>query len=315
MKRSLAALLVSALSLGLAACSDKVPTDRESARRLVLKLSDDGSRERAAALLADAPPSVTWSALSALVTDTSASAAARVAAIGVIARGEDRDRPLPKAVVGAVDDPRAEVRGAAVDALVESGSPAYSVRLERRMRDEPDAALRGRIEASMARYEDRRREWFLRELREGRASPVRVLAARALGDFGRPQDVGKLLEAFEKSTPEVQYELILTLANIGGDEATRFVVSQLESPDPYHRAAAVNGVERLKTPTAVESLGKMLGSDSVGDNRITAAYALVAIGSVDARKALEEGCVSPPSNPVRLACQKARKSFPTKKPG
>lgn len=316
MRRFVPGVAATLVVLAASACADRVPTSKEDAARLVRKLESEGSRENAAQLLRQAPQSVSWTPLLALVRDTSASPAARVAAIRVVSAGENRDWHIPKSLLRATEDASPEVRGAAIDALVESGAPSHSVRLERRAAAETDQALKNRIAASLPRYEDRRREWFYRELEQGRASSVRVLAARSLGELARPADVPRLLKIYETSTPEVQYELIMSLAKIGGDEATAFVVEQLVSDDPFHRAAAANGVEQqLKAPTAVGNLGRMLKEDSVGENRVSAAYALLAIGTPEARKELHEGCAKPPANIVRLACEKTKKSFPKPKSG
>ncbi len=290
----------------VSACDSSIKTP-EHARKQASKLSSASTRADAEKKLSEAEPSLVQDPLAMLVADAAAPAEARVAAINVLKDNVSNSIILPQQVVdafGSRDTPE-PVRLAALEGMLLSGDPEYLPVLTAASLD--GDPLHEKVRAAMPRYADARRAWYRSEMVSARTSAAQMVAVRALADVGTQADVPAIKAAAESGPPQVKYEAILTLAKIGGPVATEHCLAQLESDDPFLRAAAISAAQSLKDARAIPSLEKALRDDGVADNRIGAALALATIGGKEARVALTNGCGNPATNPIRQACKTALK--------
>ncbi len=295
-----------ASALSAAGCAGAVSPEKMP--ELVARLADAGPNERARieGRLRRTPPRVAWPPLVATLADVRSAPAARVSAIRVLLASAPRGELSPLVPLAVERDPDRDVRAAALEAVVAYGDPSSREILERAARSEPDPSLRAEIDRAIGRLDGARRAWMLRELFEGRTPDERALAAQALGEIGKPEDVASLRRAFDSGGNEhLRQQTLMSAARLGGPEASAFIREQLFASDHYIRAAAATAASLLPDPGALPRLAEILAVDPIGDIRISAARALAAIGGAEARQALDSGCAAPSTGPVRAACADA----------
>ena len=263
--------------------------------------------EHASKRLLASDRNVTWPALGALIADFESSPSARIAAIRVMSEQVDPEKGLPTQVLLAVArDPSPDVRREAAQAIVRAGDPESDRFLAEALAVEADAAVRADIEAARTRLAEVQREWYLRKARESVALE-RFLAVRALGPVGTPDDVPVLRQIFDDAGDDgvLRMEVVHSVCDIGGDAAKAFVREQLESRDPYLRAAGAQCQVTLRDPETVPRLQRLLQYDGLGDVQVASARALAAIGGPEARNALETGCKGMTDPRLRVACKES----------
>ena len=122
--------------------------------------------------------------------------------------------------------------------------------------DDPDAMLRNFAVDELVRLKDKRSAGvLLRHLRDKDKS-VRELAVDALGAIG---DVPSLLAAMKDNRIEAdrRFEAAGHLARMGNEEGLQFLLSQLESSNPWTRTLAVDNL--AATPKTIGRMLPLLG--------------------------------------------------------
>jgi len=142
-------------------------------------------------------------------------------------------------VVAALDDPNADVRNAALDALADMQDPAALPAIVVRLHDE--TLHRGRRSAAIEAFGSRG-EAFLLEL--SRVDPGNRLGyARALAICGTGASRSALCEWAGDPRPEVRAAAFEALAHVGLDQsAASLALDGLESPDAAVRAMAAGAL-------------------------------------------------------------------------
>ena len=180
------------------------------------------------------------------------------------------------AIVAALDDPNADVRAAALDALTDLRDPASLRAVVVRLHD---ASLhRGRRAAALAAFGDEC-ETFLLELAE--VDPAhRVDYARALAICGSGRSRPVLCGWMRDPRAEVRGAALEALAHVGLDQAAAcLAVAALESVEPSVRAMAAFALHGWRDAgEAAARLGRHL--DDEWPVAVHAARTLRSMGSV-----------------------------------
>lgn len=311
MRRSILLVLLAVLATS---CEKKGPVEKTELARVVSLLGKSASSRAAAEeRLVQTSPYVSWGVLAALIEKADGDPEARAAAIRIVSKTQG-DLGLPGAVVRAAHDPHPTVRAEAIRAVVERADPDLARALNDAARETTDAAVRADLEKAVADVKARERDWYKRRvLNSTVTADDRAMAARWLSEVGKEEDVPTLITAAAKFPAEqlLQQEVILTLSHIGGAEAKRFILSTLGSDDPFMRGISAFAETRLRDPEAVPKLGILLAEEQVGDTRVSAANALGAIATDDAKAELAKSCkIGHPDKRVELACADAQKMKP-----
>jgi HEAT repeat protein len=234
---------------------------------------------------------------------------------------------VPRLVM-SLDDPIAEVRIAALEALRRFPSPAAIDRVALRLRD-PEARVRVTAARVLAATEDDRVVHHLLEAATDPSDEVRSVARGAVLARRSPAVARRLIEALGSAThrraagellaemPEVSRDLLLAALSEADDEtrevigealaggaAERSLLAQLEAPDPERRCGAVLGLEALGSGGAVPALVRRLLDPDAGI-RALAARALGALGDGRAVEPLKQAFVSDPDMHVVSAIEPA----------
>lgn len=311
------ALLLAALPCVFSLSSCRRPTgpvSRNDVPGVIDQLaSSPSARDAAEQRLVQTPPVDSWTPLLKLLDAPATSApAARMAAIRIIGKGVKGEAKVPAAVGRAsATDPDPGVRREALLLLAAQGHPEYRLLLEDRAANEPDPALKAEVGKILAAYHDNERTWYRGQAAHNPREKDRVAAIRELGSRGtRTEDVPALAADFTVETSQLcRYEILLALSALGGDLAADVVLDHIADENPFFRAASIIGEQRLKDPRAVPLLQKALAVDNIGDNRVSAAAALAAIGGDAARAALAKECDNQPTVMIRTACTSAKSTL------
>ena len=142
-------------------------------------------------------------------------------------------------IVAALDDPNADVRNAALDALADMHDPATLPAIVVRLHD--TSLQRGRRAAALAAFGSQC-EGFLIEL--SRADPIhRLNYAKALGICGTGRSRPTLCAWTADRRPPVRAAALEALARVGlDDHAARAVIAALDSGDVAVRAMAARAL-------------------------------------------------------------------------
>jgi HEAT repeat protein len=228
----------------------------------------------------------------------------------------------------SLDDPVADVRIAALEALRRLPSPAAVDRVALRLRD-PEATVRVTAARVLAATEDDRVVHHLLEAATDPSDEVRSMARGAVLARRSPAVARRLIEALGWAThrraagellaemPEVSRDLLLAALAEADDEtreiigealaggaAERSLLAQLEAPDPERRRGAVLGLEALGSAGAVPALVRRLLDPDAGI-RALAARALGVLGDGRAVEPLKQAFVSDPDMHVVSAIEPA----------
>ena len=87
----------------------------------------------------------------------------------------------------------------------------------------------------------------------------RKFVVEALGDTGDREVAADLAPLCEDADPNVAAAAIDALARIGGSEAETALRRRLASSDPFHRTAALDGLDRLEAVVPWEEISPLLG--------------------------------------------------------
>lgn len=93
---------------------------------------------------------------------------------------------------------------------------------------------------------------------------------RALGRIGIPDDIPEVEVFLRYPYPDVRFNALEAIAQIGGKIAEETLVTLLKDTDPQVRTMALNGLQKMKSPRLYDSLNQML-SDPEGEVRMSAA--------------------------------------------
>jgi hypothetical protein len=144
--------------------------------------------------------------------------------------------------------------------------------------------------------EDRR--WFV--VRNG---------VHLLGDFGYEGAVAQVTSALGHSDPRVRRETVMTLAKLGGEDASLLLLGLLADPDTDVREAATMAVGVLKVQRALRPLLERLEDEESEDVLVQILRSLGQIGDPGAVPAIEKravgGFFSRPRSAVRIAAYRA----------
>ncbi len=234
------------------------------------------------------------------------------------------------AVIARVHDASGQVRIAAVEALARlSGEQAADALQQAARSTDPDLRRAALVGLGLAR-----RTNAIPTLREAAASEdaaTRLVAIGALAEFDAPDVVPALAHATTDPDEAVRSAAIGYLSTRPGAEATSVLVARLLDPPTRDRALEalavaaddrVDGVlsaletadadsaplligslTRMRRPSSQAAVGAALAFENVHARRAAAA-ALVAIGTAEAREALERAS-SDPDPVVRRVCTAA----------
>ena len=230
-------------------------------------------------------------------------------------------------VIARVQDGSGQVRIAAVEALARLSGDRAALALEQAARSEdPDLKRAALVGLGLAR-----RAKAIPTLREAAASDdaaTRLVAIGALAEFDAPEVVPALAHAASDPDESVRSAAIGYLSTRPGPESTAVLVARLLEPSTRERALEalavaaderVDGVlaaletadadsaplllsalTRMRRPSSQAAIGAALEFENVHARRAAAA-ALLAIGSAEAREALERAS-SDPDPVVRRVC-------------
>ncbi len=80
---------------------------------------------------------------------------------------------------------------------------------------------------------------------EDKVPEVRIAAARSLGILGDERAEEALIVKLDKSSQELQKQMILALGKIGGKKAVEALIRKLEDKDPEIRKCAAESLGKL----------------------------------------------------------------------
>lgn len=249
--------------------------------------------------------------LIAILTDAAAPAPQRkAAAAGLAAVG----RPATGAVVKLLIHPDAGVRAAAACTLGRIGDPAIVLTLAKALNDR-DAAVRLETAKALGDLRDVQACGALATAHTKDASPeVRAAAALALGRLRCRASIEPLIEGLRDAQPAVRASaaealgllapLLVTGARgeLGRLKAVDALIATLKDADPTVRLRTVETLGLMKENMAAAPLAGVLGETAL---RPAAIRSLGQIGSLQARKILEEVVETSPDEAARRAAAAA----------
>lgn len=295
-------------ALLLASCTRPTgPVEPAESAKVVRQLASASAPTRDAAekRLSITHRQVFGSDLSALLEDPKTPAAGRAAAVRVFAATAGPGG-LPGVIGGAVrNDPDPAVKREALKAMVAYGDPAQKTDLLLLLAQEKDPELRNDIQKAIDDLDGRKRDWYAHRLQVSDNQDERILAARYLGESGRADDVLLLEQTYATAGGALKQQIVLSIGKLGGNEALEFERRELDNNDAYVRAAAAIVEQTLKDPLAIPLLGAIVAKDPVGDNRVSAMRALVAIGGPEPLALVTAGCKQPPAPVVASVCKES----------
>jgi hypothetical protein len=218
-------------------------------------------------------------------------------ALGLRALGLIQDREHTAAIVAALDDPHADVRAAALDALTDLRDPASMTAIVARLLD--PSLDRGRRAAAVAAFGSDA-ETFVLALAEVDPGHL-VNYARALFICGTAASRPALCRWAQDERAAVCASALSALATVGLDDAAaRVALDALEHPDPVVRASAARALSGWSgTAEASAHLARHL--DDTWTVAVAAARSLQTMGKPGL--AALTACASRPGLPGLLARQ------------
>jgi HEAT repeat protein len=190
-----------------------------------------------------------------------------------------------------LDDPYAEVREAALEALRRLGA------------QEPAELARLCAELAQSARPERRRDaaLLLPNLADGERlsllakdedASVRTAAVASLARVDLPQALGHLVMALADEEPQVRIAAALALGELGGSEVLEPLLLALNDSDPWVQTAALKGLAALGDAAALPGVTALL-AEANGPVLIAGLSALAAVGGAGSlapvRAALADG--------------------------
>jgi HEAT repeat protein len=200
----------------------------------------------------------------------------------------------------ALDDPDAQVRATAVEALWENEDPHLAERYELMLATDSDAGVRAQAATALAPYIQRAEmeelspevgHRLVTALVDAASDPgedvdVRRRATEAVGFVDTP-DVRALIEEHVDSSERALVAGALVAAGRSGRKRWEsYVLEYLEAADPLLRFAATQAAGDMGSKKAVPLLLPLAEGDDI-EIQLTAIWALGEIGGRQARRALE----------------------------
>jgi HEAT repeat protein len=178
------------------------------------------------------------------------------------------------------------VREAAVKALVEHGSSAVDLLIERLAEDDFEESCAAAARA-LGQIGDARAFDPLVELLRSENAGSRLAAFEALKSLADPETVGRLCDLLNDSNSNVRESAIRVIGYFGAKGCENAILECCDDPDERIRRAAIEQLPNLSDARAVEALIENLKN---GSSRIreTAAKALAQVKSRAAISALRE---------------------------
>ena len=174
----------------------------------------------------------------------------RINAAGVLAGYRDPGHGARVALL--LNDPHPNVRVAAAQALGAIKGPAAANALEAKASDAGErVAIRGAALASLAMIDASRALAVARTVASSADPIARVYAARALANVRTADGLNQLRALANDPDVRVRVAAIGSVGAVAGDTliaARAFFMEKLGSSEPYVRAAALGGLQRLAQP-------------------------------------------------------------------
>jgi hypothetical protein len=202
--------------------------------------------------------------------------------------------------VVALDDPQAEVRAAAVEALWENEDPHLADRFCELLVSDTDAAVRAQSASALAPFV---RLAEMEELPEplgrrliaalvdaardpGEDMDVRRRATESVGFVDSPEVRALIEEHVEAPERALVAGALVAMGRAGRKRWEPYVLEYIEAPDPLLRFAAAQAAGEMGTRRAVPLLLPLAEGDDI-EIQLTAIWALGEIGGRQARRALQ----------------------------
>ena len=200
-------------------------------------------------------------------------------------RGSRAAKADPKtiaALTAALKDTDADVRSAALHALVQLRDPSiYDVLIEA-LRD-TTADVRQQAAFGLGQLRDKRAVPALSAALKDAVADVRQQAIFALGQLRDPASAEAILGAVRDTNADVRQQAVFALGQLGDRRAVEPLVSALKDADADVRQQAAFALGQLRDRSAVKALVIAL-KDATADVRQQAAFAL---GQLDDARAIE----------------------------
>lgn len=193
--------------------------------------------------------------------------------------GSSHETQAARPLLKALDNPRWDLRSAAIRALGELGDNQATDTLVQALQGaEGCAHVRESAAFALAKIASPKAVPALLKALADPESNVRWAAARALGDFGDPQAVDALVPMLNGAETHayVREAAAFALGKIGERDAVMPLIAALEDPHPNVRWAAAWAVGEIADLRAVDALIIALDDPDEG----VSAYAAVALGNI-----------------------------------
>ena len=211
---------------------------------------------------------------------------AQVRRAAVDALAGQQDRRAVSALIGVLRDPDAEVRASAVHALGRLGDRAAVEPLVARLRDD-NAEVRAAAADALGEMEDARAAGGLGAALSDESEEVRQNAASALSRMKDPAAVPALTAALADRSPEVRQTAAHALGELDQRSAVPALARLVRDPSAEVRKSAVGALAEIGDPSSADEIAAAL-ADPEAEVRATAAWALAEIGVETAPPALLE---------------------------
>ena len=198
-----------------------------------------------------------------------------------------------------LDDPEAEVREAALEALrrLSLQEPAELARLCAGLAQSASPERRRDAALLLASLADGER---LSLLAKDEDASVRTAAVASLSRVALPQAVGCLVMALVDEEAQVRVAAALSLGEIGGAEVLEPLLLALNDCDPWVQTASLKGLSALGDPRALPGVAALLAG-ARGPVLIAGLTTLAALGGAEQLAAVREALADPDEEVVQAA--------------
>ena len=210
---------------------------------------------------------------------------------------QSETRGIIEQLIEALTNPRAEIRGFAVDTLGIIGIEEAVIPIAERLKDS-DFAVKWKAATALEYIGSETAVGPLIEALSDEADTVRWCAASALGQLRSADALEALIQRLHDPSTEVQYHSADALAWIGSEQAVEPLLSLLASDAaPKVRSMAAYAFYRIRSGRTVDALITYLQDPNVE----VRAGAALALGGQQAPKAVEPliRCLEDPAEDVR----------------
>jgi len=205
-------------------------------------------------------------------------------------------------LLSAARDPDARLAGAAISTLSRLGGHEAH-RILREALQHPSASVRRLAVAGLGRLSHASDIDHLLALSADPEPSVVVEVAKALGQSGRPEVLGRLGELLEHDDPEARLQALASMLRMPGERLMDVLERGLVAADAKRRQLCAIGLGQLKAEKALEQLVRLLDDQEPGV-RQAATWALLQ-GRDLAPLAHLEKVLDDPAREVRLALVEA----------